>query len=100
MLKNKQRYNLKKEYIISQTNLYKENLKDDFHTLYYLKEEHYIGLTNQPVLRMQNHKRNGKYIADYEVVDAFKNKREALDAEQYMHSIGYNGANPRYKLKK
>ena len=71
---------------------YKATLKDDFYTLYYLKEEHYIGVTNQSRFRLLNHKKNGKHILDYEVISLFKTKKEALAVERYMHSIGYNGA--------
>ena len=71
-----------KEYVLSQ--------KNDFHTLYYLPEEHYIGITCQPRTRMRLHKSHGNHILDYETVATFKTKREALDAERYLHSIGYN----------
>ena len=70
---------------------YRQSLTDDSYTLYYLREEHYIGITTQPNMRMRNHKKNGKHILDYEVVSTFETKREALEAEKYMHSIGYCG---------
>ena len=72
--------------------IYREGLKDNHYTLYYLKEEHYIGVTNQSRFRLLNHKKNGKHILDYEVISLFKTKKEALAVERYMHSIGYNGA--------
>ena len=76
---------------------YKASLKDDFYTLYYLSEEHYIGITNQPKIRIPIHSTKGKHILDYEAVSTFKTKLEALNAEKYMHSIGYNGINKHYK---
>tara|TARA_R110000822_G_C14905788_1_gene449563 strand:- start:54 stop:377 length:324 start_codon:yes stop_codon:yes gene_type:complete len=69
----------------------RESLRQDFYTLYYLKEENYIGVTNQPKLRLGQHKRNKRHVLDYEAVSTFKTKEEALNAERYMHSIGYNG---------
>ena len=76
---------------------YKATLKDDFYTLYYLKEEHYVGITNQPKIRIPIHSTKGKHILDYEVITTFKTKSEALGVEAYMHSIGYNGINKHYK---
>lgn len=78
---------------------YNDSLIDDFYTVYYLREEHYIGITNQPIRRMHKHKSDGRHILDYEAVATFKNKKEALNAEYYMHSIGYNGINWKLKIK-
>ena len=90
--KVKRHYESNKEKIADRRKAY---YKDDFYTLYYLKEEHYIGQTNQPKLRINNHRVKGKHVLDYEAVATFNTKREALDAERYLHSIGYNGGNPR-----
>ena len=76
---------------------YKQTLKDEFYTIYYLKEEHYVGVTNQPKIRMQNQKRNGKHVLDYEVVTTVKTKREALDIESLLHKLNYNGKHPQIK---
>ena len=73
--------------------LYRKGLKDIEYTLYYLKEEHYVGVTNQYKFRLLNHKKNGRHILDFEPIYKYKTKREALDAEKYLHSIGYNGVN-------
>ena len=73
---------------------YKRTKTNSFYTLYYLPEEHYVGMSQQPKIRLQNHKSAGKHVLDYEVIGTFKNKRECLTAEHYMHSIGYNGTNP------
>ena len=72
---------------------YTESQKNDFYTLYYLPEHHYIGITTQPSIRMRLHKSHGRHVLDMEVVDTFKTKREALDSEAYMQSIGYNVSN-------
>lgn len=76
---------------------YKQTLKEDFYTVYYLKEDHYVGITNQPKIRMQNQRRNGKHVLDYEVVAKVKTKREALDIESYLHKMNYNGKHPQIK---
>jgi len=95
-LRVKMYYEANKDKIAAQRKGYYDSKKDDFYTLYYLKEEHYIGTTNQPNLRLNTHKRDGNHTLDYEAVSTFDTKREALDAEAYMHSIGYNGRNKAY----
>ena len=95
--KLKDRYTKNKASVKSKVLSYKQTLKDDFYTVYYLKEEHYIGVTNQPKIRMQNQKRNGKHVLDYEVVTTVKTKREALDIESLLHKLNYNGKHPQIK---
>jgi len=82
--KNKELLSIKKK-------AYRESLKDEFYTMYYIPQHHYIGITNQPIIRLRNHSTVGRIITDWEVISTFKTKREALDAEKYMHSIGYCG---------
>ena len=77
-----------------------ESSKDSYHTLYYLPEEHYIGVSCRPSGRVRDHRVRGKLIDNWESVATFKTKRDALDAEAYMHSIGYNGINKTmFKIK-
>lgn len=83
-----------KESVRKTEKIYRQSLKDGFYTLYYLPEHHYIGITNQPKKRLINHRATGRLTEGYEVVATFDTKREALDAETYMHSIGYVGGNP------
>ena len=90
-------YEKNKSAMLKKIRAYKATLKDDFYTVYYLKEEHYIGVTNQPKIRMQNQKRNGKHVLDYEVVTTVKTKREALDIESLLHKLNYNGKHPQIK---
>ena len=75
---------------------YRNSMKDGLYTLYYLKEEHYVGITDSVKRRMRVHKSLGKYTEDVEVICKFKTKREALDAEGLLHSVGYNGKNKHY----
>ena len=70
-----------------------ESRKDGMYTLYYLPEEHYIGITTNVYNRLKRHKGQGNHSADVEIVAKFDNKREALNTERYMHNIGYNGIN-------
>jgi len=95
--KARDKYIKNKSHIKSKALSYKQTLKEDFYTVYYLKEDHYVGITNQPKIRMQNQKRNGKYVLDYEVVVKVKTKREALDIESYLHKMNYNGKHSQIK---
>ena len=77
---------------------YRESLVTGVFSLYYLPEEHYVGVTKYVMRkRLSEHKNNNKIVEGAEVVCQFKNRREALDAERHLHSIGYNGKNPSYK---
>tara|TARA_R100000541_G_C1832002_1_gene74303 strand:+ start:42 stop:398 length:357 start_codon:yes stop_codon:yes gene_type:complete len=95
--KDRDRYIKNKSKIKAKVLSYKQTLKDNFYTVYYLKEEHYIGITNQPKIRMQGQKSNGKHILDYEVVTTVKTKRQALDIESLLHKMNYNGKHPQIK---
>ena len=70
----------------------KAKAKSKEYSLYYLPEDHYVGVTNQISLRLINHKIKGKHILEYEIIGVFKSKKEALRTERYLHSIGYNGS--------
>ena len=95
---NKKAHYLKnKESIKKRVGKYKQSLKDSFYTIYYLSEEHYVGVTNQPKIRMQNHKINKNHVLDYEVITTVKTRREALDIESFLHKLNYNGKHPQTK---
>ena len=88
----KKYYLANKEKLKLSSKAYRDKNTDSFYTLYYLPEEHYIGVTNQPKLRFNLHKCLGKHTLDIEVVCTFSNKQQALLCERLLHSIGYNGA--------
>ena len=86
-IRNKDRFNKAgKEYY--------NKLKNGKITLYYLPEEHYIGVTNCMTVRMRGHKslRTNRIIDGVEVVATFDTRAEALHYERLLHSIGYRGA--------
>mgnify|MGYP003626692158 CR=1 FL=1 len=96
-VKVKEYYEANKESILSQSKKYRSSLKDNFYSLYYLTEDHYVGVTNQLKNRMYNHKNKGKHVLDYEVIATFETKREALNAERYMQdSLSYLGSGIKY----
>ena len=83
-----------KKYSREQGKDYRTRNTNEFYTLYYLKEEHYVGVTKRPKLRIKDHKKKNKHVLDFETIATFNTKREALNAEAYMHSLGYVGGNP------
>ena len=93
------RYKNNHAHIRNRINARMAELRDDFYTMYYLPEEHYIGITNYPKKRMQLHKHTQRNNTEgWEVVYTFKTKREALDMERKFHDVlGYFGGNSRYK---
>lgn len=72
---------------------YKESLKDGFYTVYYLKEDHYVGQTISLRRRLGKHKRNGRHVLDAEVLAKFETREEALAFESRLHDMGYHGRN-------
>lgn len=69
----------------------RENEKAQGYWLYYLPEEHYIGITCRPKLRMQAHKTNGFYVNDVEWIANFERQVDAAWLEIMFHQRGYNG---------
>tara|TARA_R110002049_G_scaffold213318_1_gene384685 strand:+ start:234 stop:605 length:372 start_codon:yes stop_codon:yes gene_type:complete len=98
LARQKTYYQSNKESHNATKNKWRQSLKDKFYTLYYLTEHHYVGVTNQPRIRMVKHRVLGRITRNYEVIATFKTKREALDAEKHLHSIGYEGAHKQSKL--
>ena len=60
--------------------------------LYYLPEEHYIGITNNPKNRIPQHTYRGKIIDGWEIVAEYDNPKLCAFHEALMHLIGYNGS--------
>lgn len=69
----------------------RRRLRDDFYSVYYLPEHHYVGMTNSMKYRMQEHKYKGKFIDNYEVVGSYSTAVEAHLTETMLHAMGYNG---------
>lgn len=77
---------------------YQNSKKDGYYTVYYLKEEHYAGMTSRLYYRLNDHKScHNRHIEDVEIIGKYKNKEEALRVEAALHSMGYLGGHPRHK---
>ena len=70
-----------------------ESTKSLKYSLYYIQKENYIGVTNRYDSRIKEHSTNGKDVSNCFEIKKYNTKREALDAEAYYHSIGYEGRN-------
>ena len=77
--------------------VYKKNhyqkLKDGLFSVYYLKEEHYVGQTSSIYNRMTHHKFYDRYVKDVEVLAKFETRNEAKAFEAKLHDMGYHGKN-------
>ena len=61
--------------------------------LYYLKEDHYIGITTakQFFIRLHQHKKAGNWVQDVEIIFKYKDRIKAHLHETLLHYVGYNG---------
>lgn len=73
--------------------------KDGYHTLYYLPEEHYIGITNFLEKRLHNHSCEGRITEGCEVIARFERSVDAHWVETMFHQRGYNGYHMEKKAK-
>lgn len=60
-------------------------------SVYYLPEEHYVGLTNNIPHRMRCHRQKGKLTDNYEILASFERYVDALWFEILFHQRGYLG---------
>lgn len=69
--------------------------KDDkgnyIYTVYYLPEEHYVGMTKDIGKRIKDHKKLGKITEGYEIIGQYSDPKMAHLVETRMHLMGYNG---------
>ena len=68
------------------------------YTVYYLREEHYAGMTTGLKARLSRHKNHYKrHIEDVEIIGEYETKAEATRVEAALHSMGYLGKDYRHK---
>ena len=61
------------------------------YTVYYLPEEHYVGMTKDLLHRMKDHRKKGKIIEGYEIVGQYSDPKVAHLLETQLHYRGYHG---------
>jgi len=64
-----------------------------FYTVYYLLEDNYVGVTNNPKNMLSRHKFLGKVSINYEVIIDVSSRKEAYLIERKLHLMGYRGGN-------
>jgi hypothetical protein len=69
----------------------RDNEGNYIYTVYYLPEEHYVGMTKDLMQRMRDHKKKGKIVEGYEVVARFTSAKQAHLMETRLHIMGYHG---------
>jgi len=76
--------------------MYREKKSNEYpgYAVYYLPEEHYIGISKNVSSRMTKHKHLGKIIDGWEVLMCFENPIRAHLMETQFHLMGYNGYRP------
>lgn len=77
---------------------YRAAQKDGLYTVYYLKEEHYVGMTTILQKRLNTHKSHyNRHIKDVEIIGKYQTKVGAARVEAALHSMGYLGRHPNFK---
>lgn len=95
---DKIRYQANKEKLIAQMKVNQDSKKDGYYTVYYLKEEHYAGMTSSLTIRLKEHKNEYKrHVEDVEIIGKYETKEEASRVEAELHSMGYLGRHPKAK---
>ena len=85
-----------KEKLAAYNKEYVSAKRDEFYTVYYLPEEHYVGITNQLYVRVKNHRSKGRNVEGHRILFTCETKREALDIERKFHDVlSFNGSNVR-----
>jgi hypothetical protein len=64
---------------------------DGYFYVYYLPEEHYVGMTNNVHRRIKYHDYSGKIVDNYEILARFKRQVDAHLFETILHTLDYNG---------
>jgi hypothetical protein len=72
---------------------WRDSKKDGYWYVYYLPEEHYVGITSLIGDRMNTHFREGRIIDDYEIIAKYNHPALALMTEALFHYCGYEGCN-------
>jgi hypothetical protein len=95
---SKKYYQANKEKLDVKSKAYKDAKKDGLYTVYYLKEEHYVGITENLTYRLFVHKsRNNRHIEDVEVIGKYNTRKEATRVEAALHAMRYLGRRSTYK---
>jgi predicted GIY-YIG superfamily endonuclease len=66
--------------------------KPIIHHVYLLPNENYVGTTMNVVERMSKHRIvNKRNTNNYRILSSFSNREDALELEELLHNMGYDG---------
>ena len=99
-LQMKNYYQKNKDNILEQRKEYYIDNIDDYYSVYLLEDYNYVGYTNSIKWRFTNHIKAGKDCTNYRVLYKTKSKKDALELEAFLHSMGYEGEKTYEWLKK
>lgn len=83
--------NVDKKYVSAKNKEHRLKHKTKECIVYYLPEEHYVGITNNLRFRMKAHRQKGKITEGYEVIAKFERSVDAHLLETMFHMRNYNG---------
>jgi hypothetical protein len=81
---------------IENSKVYQELRSNEYpgYSVYYIPEEHYVGMSRNVIARISKHKHLGKIVDGWEVLMCFENPIRAHLMETQLHLMGYNGYRP------
>ena len=83
----------KKEDQLAYQRKWRKEQKDGKIHVYYIPEEHYVGISVYPKGRMCDHSKNGRITDNWEIIASFERGVDAHWFETLLHMRGYNGYN-------
>ena len=101
---NRQRYSTNPEkwkntYNPEYMKQYRESLKDGLHHVYLLVDYDYVGVTDCIYTRMGIHRRDGRDTSNYQILNSFTDREDALRFEEMLHAEGYKGRHTKRSWK-
>ena len=91
---DKQYYLANKEKVKEKVKKFKANQKDGYHRVYLLEDYNYVSVTNNIKQRFYLHKsQHNRDCTNHRVLYKTKSREDALELEELLHDIGYEGRN-------
>jgi hypothetical protein len=87
-------YSNNKEEVLIKHKEYKKS-KSNINYVYLLPDHNYVGTTNNIVNRMHHHRTiSSRNTKEYRILYSSENRIDALEFEELLHDIGYEGRHP------
>ena len=83
----------KPKYFIKKSKQRRINNQLPYHIVYLLPDHNYVGVTNNPIFRMDRHRStHNRNTSNWVEIAHYNKRQEALKHETKLHSQGYEGA--------